>query len=141
MDGLQHVPAIIEQAAKNPLGVAALIVLVCGFLGYVYFREASQLTRMLMFALMGLGALMLAAMVLSPQPTYVAPPTIWVPQPAEPARTLPPPPVVPPSNSPRYVGPLCHSAYGACVPAWTDGVNCKCDFGGGRISTGLMGAR
>lgn len=56
MDGLiESAPGIIEQAAKSPLGILALMVLAISVLGVVFFRGASEKTRARMFVLMFVG--------------------------------------------------------------------------------------
>jgi hypothetical protein len=62
------VPQIIEESAKNPLALIALIILALSFLGLFYFRDASELTRIVIFLFMGFGALMLVAILFSQSP-------------------------------------------------------------------------
>ncbi len=52
---IQHIPAIIEQAAKSPLGLFALMIVAISILGFFFFRDASERTRMGMFVLMFVG--------------------------------------------------------------------------------------
>src|SRR5687768_6988134 len=87
----ESVPKIIE-AVKTPLGFATLLVLAFSFLAYIYFREASEFTRVLIFVVMACGVLMLSMVVLAaylPQPTYT--------QPTYPS-TYPTPPAQPPAS-------------------------------------------
>lgn len=52
----RQTPAIIEQAAKSPLGLLALMVIVLAALGLVFFKDASEKTRILIFVLLLAGA-------------------------------------------------------------------------------------
>lgn len=69
----RYVPAIIEESAKNPLALVALIILALSFLGLFYFRDASELTRIVIFLFMGFGALMLVAILFSQSPVHLLP--------------------------------------------------------------------
>lgn len=51
----ENVPEIIGAAAKSPLGLFALMILVLAFLGFFFFREAAERTRIAMFVLMFVG--------------------------------------------------------------------------------------
>jgi FtsH-binding integral membrane protein len=66
----RNAPKIIEESAKNPLALVALIILALSFLGLFYFRDASELTRIVIFLFMGFGALMLVAILFSQSPVY-----------------------------------------------------------------------
>lgn len=48
-------PAILAEAAKSPLGVFALMILALSIIGFFFFREASERTRIGIFVLMFLG--------------------------------------------------------------------------------------
>jgi hypothetical protein len=74
----RNAPEIIEESAKNPLALVALSILALSFLGLFYFRDASELTRIVIFLFMGFGVLMLVAIPFSQSPVYC-------PQPASPA--------------------------------------------------------
>ncbi len=65
---IQHIPAIIEQAAKSPLGLFALMVIALSILGFVFFRDAAERTRIAMFVLLfvGVASFGVAAMRVSP---------------------------------------------------------------------------
>jgi hypothetical protein len=52
---IEHIPAIIEQAAKSPLGLFALMVIALSILGFVFFRGAAERTRIAMFVLLFVG--------------------------------------------------------------------------------------
>ena len=51
----QNAPSIIEQAARSPLGILALMILALSALGFFLFRSASERTRAIVFALMFVG--------------------------------------------------------------------------------------
>ena len=51
----ENAPEIIREAAKSPLGLFALMILVLAILGFFFFREASERTRIAIFALMFTG--------------------------------------------------------------------------------------
>ncbi len=56
MDSLaQQLPSIIEQAARSPLGLLALMVIALAILGLVFFRGASERTRVGIFVLLFMG--------------------------------------------------------------------------------------
>lgn len=52
----KQTPAIIEQAAKSPLGLLALMVIVLAAIGLVFFKDASEKTRIFIFVLLLAGA-------------------------------------------------------------------------------------
>jgi hypothetical protein len=52
---VKQAPNIIEQAAKSPLGILALIILVLAVLAYFFFRNASETARIAMFVMMFMG--------------------------------------------------------------------------------------
>jgi len=52
---IQSAPNIIEQAAKSPLGIFALMIIALSVLGFFFFRESSEHTRITMFVLMFTG--------------------------------------------------------------------------------------
>lgn len=65
MDELyQQLPAIIEQAAKSPLGLLALMVIALAGMAFVFFKEASEKARIGIFVLLlaGVAAFAVAAM-------------------------------------------------------------------------------
>lgn len=49
-------PRIIREAARNPLGLLALVVLALSFLAFTFFHAASELIRSLIFLAMLIGA-------------------------------------------------------------------------------------
>ena len=52
---VQHLPAIIEQAASSPLGIFALMIITLSVLGFFFFRTSSERTRVAMFIVMFIG--------------------------------------------------------------------------------------
>jgi len=54
-DGLKEVPKIIAAAAKSPLGVLALIILVLAVLAVIFFKTANDNVRVSIFVLMFFG--------------------------------------------------------------------------------------
>lgn len=60
----RQLPAIIEQAAKSPLGLLALMVIALAGLGLVFFRSATERTRIMIFVLLlgGVAVFAIAAM-------------------------------------------------------------------------------
>ena len=55
LTAIEHMPAIIEQAAKSPLGLFALMVIALSILGFFFFRGATERTRIAMFVLLFVG--------------------------------------------------------------------------------------
>jgi hypothetical protein len=51
----KQLPAIIEQAAKSPLGLLALMVIALAGMALVFFKEASEKTRVGIFVLLLAG--------------------------------------------------------------------------------------
>ena len=50
MDALiENAPRIISEAAKSPLGLAALVVLAVSVLSYAFFRRTAEHVRLLVF--------------------------------------------------------------------------------------------
>jgi hypothetical protein len=56
----KNLPEIIGQAAKSPLGIAALIILLLSGLAYVFFRSAHEKAHIIIFLSMLSGPLALA---------------------------------------------------------------------------------
>lgn len=54
-DLVSNASNIISEAAKSPLGLFALMLLILGILGFVYFRKASEKTRVGIFLLIFSG--------------------------------------------------------------------------------------
>ncbi|MEK7321476.1 MAG: hypothetical protein AABZ84_00170 [Pseudomonadota bacterium] len=75
---VQHIPAIIEQAAKSPLGLFALMVIALSGLGFVFFRRSSERTRIAMFVMLfvGVASFGVAAMRITPGAAAAAPPPV-----------------------------------------------------------------
>jgi hypothetical protein len=94
---IENAPRIIEEAGKNPLALVALSILAISVLAFLYFREASEVTRIVIFVLMGFGALILIAVLFSPPapqapqptPTQVPPTPAYPVQPATPIYSPP----------------------------------------------------
>ena len=51
----ESAPDILEQAAKSPLGIFALMILALAVLGFFYFRKSSERTRTAIFVMMFVG--------------------------------------------------------------------------------------
>jgi hypothetical protein len=51
----ENAPEIISAAAKSPLGLFALMILVLAVLGFFFFRQASERTRVTIFVLIFVG--------------------------------------------------------------------------------------
>jgi hypothetical protein len=69
-DLLDKGPAIIQEAAKSPLGIAALIILAISFIAYIFFKKAGEKARIIIFlamlvSLVGFGV---AIIIIPPQP-------------------------------------------------------------------------
>lgn len=92
--------AIIEQAAKSPLGIAALIILAVSFIAYMFFRKAGEKARIIIFLsiLVGFVGLCVAILIISRQP---APPPKLDHTPSPPPMSSSPPP--------QIVKPICPS--------------------------------
>ncbi len=54
-NAIQHIPAVIEQAAKSPLGLFALMIIAISLLGFYFFRDSTERTRIAMFVMMFIG--------------------------------------------------------------------------------------
>lgn len=52
---LESAPGIIREAAKSPLGLFALMILVLAVLAFFFFRTASERTRVAIFLLLLIG--------------------------------------------------------------------------------------
>jgi len=53
--GFESIPAIIEQAAKSPLGLFALMVIALSIIGFFFFHDSSEWTRIGIFIIMFIG--------------------------------------------------------------------------------------
>jgi hypothetical protein len=105
-DLLDKGPAIIQEAAKSPLGIAALIILAVSFIAYMFFRKAGEKARIIIFlailvSLLGFGV----AILLIP----LQPP----PKPAS-GSTSPEPPNLPPQTSGEIK--ICPSLFIKFIP-------------------------
>lgn len=61
----KNAAAIIEAAAKNPLAIAALIILVCGVVSVILFRkEENANIRLVAFSLLFIGLIGLGGAIL-----------------------------------------------------------------------------
>ena len=54
-DVVAQLPEILERASASPLGILALMIVALSLLGFFFFREASERTRLATFALMFIG--------------------------------------------------------------------------------------
>ena len=52
---IESAPIIIEQAAKSPLGIFALMILAISVLGFFFFRGSSEWSRIVIFVMMLAG--------------------------------------------------------------------------------------
>ena len=77
-DAISHIPAIIEQAAKSPLGLFALMVIALSVLGFVFFRGASERTRVAMFVLLFVGVASFGVAAMRVAPEAAVAPTVAV---------------------------------------------------------------
>ena len=50
-----QLPAIIGEAAKSPLGIFALMIISLAILGFFFFKEASEKTRIAIFSMLFVG--------------------------------------------------------------------------------------
>jgi hypothetical protein len=50
-----QLPAIIAEAAKSPLGIFALMIISLAILGFFFFQEASERTRIAIFVMLFVG--------------------------------------------------------------------------------------
>jgi hypothetical protein len=69
---LEHVPAIIEQAARSPLGLFALMVIALSALGFVFFRGASERARVAIFVMLFAGVAAFGVAALRSAPSAAA---------------------------------------------------------------------
>ena len=69
---IDHAPEIIRAAAQSRLGVLALMVLVVGILGYVFFRRASEAAKASVFVLILVGVGLFAYAAVKEAPALVS---------------------------------------------------------------------
>jgi uncharacterized membrane protein len=50
-----QLPAIIGEAAKSPLGIFALMIISLAILGFFFFKEAAEKTRIAIFVMLFVG--------------------------------------------------------------------------------------
>jgi hypothetical protein len=50
-----QLPAIISEAAKSPLGIFALMIISLALLGFFFFKEATEKTRIAIFVMLFVG--------------------------------------------------------------------------------------
>lgn len=55
MDLAEQLPAIIAEAARSPLGLFALMIVSLAILGFYFFRQASERTRIAIFVMLFVG--------------------------------------------------------------------------------------
>lgn len=60
----EHVPEIIAQAAKTPLGIIALVILTLSVVAFLLFRRSNLKIRVGVFAAIGIGFALLVAQML-----------------------------------------------------------------------------
>jgi hypothetical protein len=84
LTAIEHIPAIIEQAARSPLGLFALMVIALSILGFVFFRGAAERTRIAMFVLLFIGVASFGVAAMRATPGADAPaPIAAMPAPAD----------------------------------------------------------
>jgi tetratricopeptide (TPR) repeat protein len=71
----EHIPSIIEEAAKSPLGIWALVIIASGILGFAFFRRAPTAVKagIFVFMFVGFGLFGLAASRVEPVPSKPGP--------------------------------------------------------------------
>jgi energy-coupling factor transporter transmembrane protein EcfT len=75
---IKNLPEIIKQAAQNPLGIVALMIVAFTILAYVFFgrRKGKKDFRLLIFILLFVGCLLFAVVVMrNTRPPSPLPPT------------------------------------------------------------------
>jgi hypothetical protein len=76
----KNLPAIIQEAAKSPLGIAALVILLLSGLAYVFFRNAHEKVRIVIFLSMLSGLLVFSLIVIYLYLVQTPPPPKPLPQ-------------------------------------------------------------
>lgn len=84
---LKYWSSIIEAAARSPLGLSALIILMLGFLAYEFFRSASVETRERIFKFTSITSVVLFVIAIQTIP----PVEQWSPPPNRPSESKLPP--------------------------------------------------
>jgi hypothetical protein len=86
---IKYIPDIIGEAAKNTLGLLALMVIIISVIGFIFFRKSSDWIRVGMFILLFIGVVSFGAIALQthitqsqniPVPTDSSPVKNSVPQ-------------------------------------------------------------
>lgn len=107
---IERLPQILEQLVKSPLGILALMIIALSLLAYVFFQEASENTRVVIFILMFFGVFAFGgALILSIRQTVITSPVV-VSSPAQPSVSIVPTPV--PTSTPI---PLPQTDYAVLV--------------------------
>jgi hypothetical protein len=81
-DALQHLPAIIREAAASPLGVIALVVIVLAVIAFAFFRGSADNVRLVVFLSLLLGAGLLVVAVIRVRAEVALPPVAPNPSPS-----------------------------------------------------------
>jgi len=63
-DLAKYLPQIIKESATSPFGILALMIIVLAFLGFVFFKRASEKTRVLIFAMLFAGVAAFGAVII-----------------------------------------------------------------------------
>jgi hypothetical protein len=71
-DVVAQLPEILEKAAASRLGILALMIVALSLLGFFFFREASERTRLVTFAMMFIGAVVFGFAVVSDSGSFEA---------------------------------------------------------------------
>jgi hypothetical protein len=76
----KYLPDIIQEAAQNPFGLFALMVIILSVLGFVFFRKSSERIRAGIFILMFIGVVSFGAVFLRATTNIIAANTTSPPQ-------------------------------------------------------------
>jgi hypothetical protein len=71
-DVVAQLPEILEKAAASRLGILALMIVALSLLGFFFFRDASERTRLVTFAMMFIGAVVFGFAVVSDSGSFDA---------------------------------------------------------------------
>src|SRR3972149_4808045 len=107
-EAVRSLPAVIEAAAKSPLGLMALMVVLIAALGYAFFKEAPPRLKAIMFLVLFAGVagfgFAVSRTIGSPASSQSSPPAGSVGPPSAPPPPPPPPPAPPPHPNARASG-------------------------------------
>jgi hypothetical protein len=119
---IERTPQIIAEAAKNPLGLAALVVLVVSALSYLFFRNASQNAKLFIFIPMAASFILIVLVLADADKNRRF---SW-PDSPEPMPPAPRPPVPDVSlGTPARLTPHPSSIGGIGLGAWVEAVSAK----------------